>query len=335
LGLGISSFFWLPAFTEKSYAWVNYLQTSKSIFIKEFINTEWKNITIPTYIPMMMNWVYLTLPILSIILILVLHKLPLRTTPARTKKIVLISSLFSIIGIFFATEFSIKVWGSFYDYLYIFQFPWRFWIVVTFFSSFLAGWILVVSSGKSKIRLIILAGIMIIGIMWYSYPNFRPVRYEFVDKYRAEDPCGTSWGFEYLQLWTTSCLKREPYPLEEIVGGNAELSSIKRGRQSYSFTVEGDDNRVRIEKYYYPGWEATIDGKKAVIEYDNPYGLIEIAIPKGKHAVSLNFKDTPLRLFSNTLSVIAIVVSLFLLALGLKKKYHFSLNRKVFLGSEL
>lgn len=319
LGIGISSFFWLPAFSEKLYAWVTYLQTSKSLFIKEFISSEWKSFFFPTFIPMMMNWVYLSIPFVSIVLVIILRKFPLQTVPVQTKKIVIICSIFAITGIYFATDLSKNIWNNFYDLFYIFQFPWRYWIVVTFFSSFLAGWIAIVLGGKARLRLFIVAGIMLIGIIWYSLPNFRPTKYEFVDKYRAEDPCGTSWGFEYLQVWVSSCIKQGAYLSEEIVGGNAKLSSIQRGTQSYSFISQGEESRVRIEKYFYPGWEAAIDGKKVIIEHDNPYGLIEIAIPKGKHSVSLNFKDTPLRLFSNILSALTVATAFLFFIIGVIK----------------
>lgn len=308
LGFGVSAFFWLPAFTEKSDLWVNYLQSSKAFFMSEFIQTDWQSMFFPTFIPMMINWVYLLIPIACLVLLISSRSRKNVYKTDYVNKITVIAVIFTILSIFMATELSRLVWDLFYDYLYILQFSWRFFIITTFFSSFLAGFLVISLARQNQLRRILIPVIMIIGIVWYSLPNFRPTTYEFVDKYRAEDPCGTTWGYEYLPTWVSSCIRQEPYVLESVVGGSAQIGDIIRKPYSVELTVIGQEHKIRFEKYYYPGWYAYINGKRANIEYNNQYGLIEVPVPAGKNMVAIKFEDTPLRKISNLVSLLSLII---------------------------
>jgi hypothetical protein len=74
---------------------------------------------------------------------------------------------------------------------------------------------------------------------------------------------------------------------------------------------------------YFPGWEVTVDGIKAPIQFQdmNHRGLITFNVPNGEHSVKVVFKETPIRLLSDIVSVISLVliVGILLLRNRLKK----------------
>lgn len=54
----------------------------------------------------------------------------------------------------------------------------------------------------------------------------------------------------------------------------------------------------------YPGWQVSIDGADTPITPDTPYGRITFPIPEGRHRVSIRFRETPLRLAADLVSLI-------------------------------
>jgi hypothetical protein len=47
--------------------------------------------------------------------------------------------------------------------------------------------------------------------------------------------------------------------------------------------------------FYFPGWEAALDGKRIQIQPTQPQGLISFDIPAGVHTLEINFGDTRVR----------------------------------------
>jgi hypothetical protein len=56
-----------------------------------------------------------------------------------------------------------------------------------------------------------------------------------------------------------------------------------------------EDDRLFIRTFYFPGWVALVDGSEAQISVNEDLGNIEIPIPKGRHRVVLEFRNTPIR----------------------------------------
>lgn len=84
--------------------------------------------------------------------------------------------------------------------------------------------------------------------------------------------------------------------------------------------LSNTDSEIRINVMYFPGWRAYIDGKEAVINYEEN-GLINLELPKGESDISLKFEETKVRLLADFISILSI---LFLLVIRIKqiKKIH-------------
>jgi hypothetical protein len=58
--------------------------------------------------------------------------------------------------------------------------------------------------------------------------------------------------------------------------------------------------------FYFPGWQAYVDGERVRTYPSSPLGLVTLAVPSGEHRIMLRFEDTPLRRASKLLSALAL-----------------------------
>ncbi|HEX2172456.1 MAG TPA: hypothetical protein VHL09_08420, partial [Dehalococcoidia bacterium] len=62
-------------------------------------------------------------------------------------------------------------------------------------------------------------------------------------------------------------------------------------------TVDGPDGgRLELPQSYFPGWQATIDGREAAAYPAAGSGLIAVDVPPGPHQVDVRFGETPPRI---------------------------------------
>jgi MYXO-CTERM domain-containing protein len=61
-----------------------------------------------------------------------------------------------------------------------------------------------------------------------------------------------------------------------------------------------------VSTWYYPGWEAEIDGRRRSIGPEAISGLIVIDLEEGEHDVVLRFVDTPDRVAGKIVSAVAL-----------------------------
>jgi hypothetical protein len=66
--------------------------------------------------------------------------------------------------------------------------------------------------------------------------------------------------------------------------------------------------QARLRTFYFPGWQAELDGRPAPIVVESSTGLITVSIPAGTHTLRLWFGNTPLRTVSDGVSLITIAV---------------------------
>ncbi len=310
LGLGLSAFFWLPSFVEKNYIWVWYMEKNISEYQNYFLPYE------ILYSPKSFFGIsYLTpfygLGLIWIIVIAFFRK-------KRMDRIFILSFLVSFLSLLLVFPVSKPVWNIFSSTISIVQFPWRFLTIYTVFLPLLLGFALS-EKGKAKY---VLGTLILLTAVVTSINSFRPLKYEFVDKYRAEDPCGTTWGYEYLPVWTKICLKQFPDLKFDFFEGEGIIKPIINADRNYKFEVEVKENSIlRINEYYYPGWKAYINGKEVPVNYSNFYGIISLSVNKGKSLVELRLKETPVADFSDKVSLFCLI-SIVLTALG-KKLWKF------------
>lgn len=313
VSFGLSAFFWLPVAVTRGQIWVMYLQATKADMLTGTVSRSIRQLLFPSFIPAITNWFTLLVPLIGCVVVMKYCRTKL------TRFVVYMAlGLFLFAGIM-ASSLSGFLWDKLFPVLYMFQFPWRFLTMLTVFGAFLSGGI---ALAPQKYRYVIMT-IFVAAAIFVNWHNFRPRSYEFVDRYVAEDPCGTSWGFEYLPTSIKTCLKttwEKPYHIE---AGDIRILSFHEFPRQGELTVQASTSGVlQWGRYYSSGWEARIDGKVTDSIPSYPYGLVEISIPSGTHRIVFRLQSTPLQRVSNGVSLFTFIGVVTFLGIELWKKFH-------------
>ncbi|HEX9117023.1 MAG TPA: hypothetical protein VGA61_13225 [Anaerolineae bacterium] len=104
-----------------------------------------------------------------------------------------------------------------------------------------------------------------------------------------------------------------PLQRAAILTGDGVITAQSAAANSASAHVTARSSvRLRFYTYYFPGWQATVDGWPVTIQPDQPMGLIGLDLPPGEHDVRLRFGATPIRRAGGAISFAALVTCLFL-----------------------
>jgi hypothetical protein len=308
-GLGISAFFWIPLILEQNLT--IYKQT---FFVVHSYKGNFLN-PLQTAGLQTTDWPFRP-PLLG--LGLFIGAIISTLFALRNKKIGLIYWYFCIsfiISSLLTWDISKFLWDNI-DYLRFMQFPYRFLTLTTFSAVMLIAFGL---ARLEKLRLKIILGILLIlPAITLHYQYLRPTNYRYVSDeiYKAEDACSTTtWAQELLPKSVKECLpKDKTYPLVQANGDVLVKNVVEEenGRK-IKFDTEGK-GEVIVRKYYFPGWETTVDDKHVKASSYGNYGLIRFAVPEGTHNVVVSLQDTHVRSIGNIVSGISLLsVASFLL----------------------
>ena len=83
---------------------------------------------------------------------------------------------------------------------------------------------------------------------------------------------------------------------------------LENGPQHSTWQVSGDTTfTMEVLIYYFPGWQATIDGTPVDVAPSDPHGFITFPVPAGDHEISLFLGSTPARKAGLILLALALV----------------------------
>ncbi len=77
---------------------------------------------------------------------------------------------------------------------------------------------------------------------------------------------------------------------------------------------------VPLRLFYFPDWQATIDGQPARVYSSTEMGLLTVDVPAGTHEVRLYTQDTPVRQVGAAISGVAALIVLALLVLAIRRR---------------
>lgn len=231
-----------------------------------------------------------------------------------SKKIVLSWALFGIVyAIFLTNHRSIFIWNSL-PLLPYFQFPWRFLILTTFFIP-----LLVIIFEKVKFEKIILI-IFLALIIYPTISFFRPEHFlgrqdgYFLNRYIPVPKASDEYlqiQEEYLRL--PKATQRRPdanYPTISSI--NEPTADIIKLNDLHFFVNlnANEETLINFNKYYFPGWQAKLDGENTNIMVGSPFGQISTLIPKGEHKLEVYFSETILKRVLDFASLFGFLLSL-------------------------
>jgi hypothetical protein len=288
LSLGLSAFFWIPAFFELQYTVFSQTQVS-----------EWSN-----YFASINLIGVSTLFVLFITVLFIVNSI----IKVKKHRLTLLLFIVGLVSVFFSSSLSASFWNILP--VSFIQFPFRFLSLSIVSVSFLAACIVSASPKKLKIPITILSLII---LMLSAKPFLTPS--EFFDKgegFYATNMDTTTVKNEYMPKWVKQKPVERFAEKVEVVSGDGEVKSLSYNSKKVTFNVDtGSVIRVRVNTVYYPGWDAIVNNQKVEVDYTNKKGVMEFKLPKGENKVEVKFSETPLRLFADSISVISILFLIF------------------------
>jgi len=292
LGFGLSSFFWIPALFDLQY----------TVFAK----TQISNVN-NYFADFGLVGVAAVFIIVAAIALMLSQKIQI-----KKHKLTFAMLILSIVSIFLSSPISSFIWkilpSSFV------QFPFRFLSLTIPSVAFLSACLVSVFSPKKKI---VVSLIVIVLVFLSAISYLTPKTYQtFPDSFYTTNQDTTTVKNEYMPKWATKIPLKMPLTKVDNLYGKEAINLSKATPSVIEFSVFlASKSVIQVNTIYFPGWYAYIDGKEAKILYNNPMGLINLNLNKGVNNVQVVFKETPIRLFADLISLISAVglLSLFLL----------------------
>lgn len=330
LGLGFSSYYWLPAIKEKEFviSGTPFNPVDHFPFIKQLILPSWgygASVWGPDDgLSFQIGLANLIAIALSLVLIVFF-----REKIKKIERIILPCLVMFLIAVALMNIRSLFIWKTLSLSQYI-QFPWRFLMITTFFSSMIGG--LVFSVFLSRFRFFIF--LLFLGlVVFVSWGYFKPEKQlavndqYYLSRFFARIPGGSqlstlykNYSEDYLPptLWMWSRPKKLPQSKLEVSKG--KVRAIKLRSTNIEADIQADeDTWVVVNTTYFPGWQATLDGQFQEIIIGEPYGNMFIPIPQGRHELKIDFANTPIRMVANMASILSVLISLVFVYKGKKK----------------
>lgn len=281
LGVGLASFFWMPALFEKQFVQVD------SIVVSDVIRYFIKPGEAYLYGVGIVGWVVLLCK-------------RLEDVPSDVKFFIFIF----FVGLVFSLQWSFGLWNML-GMGFLFQFPFRFLSLIVISSPFIVSQIIETSSRKKVVSL----GFVILAI-FCALPVLLGIRY--VDRsegYYTTNEATTTVKNEFMPRWAIKSPEERALKRIELYEGKGKLDVSFQSSQRISAKTEAEEPLVvQINNVFYPGWGASLDGQRVEIKTSESFGLMHILVPEGTHTLVVEFRETPFRFAADCISFLSLVV---------------------------
>ena len=295
IGLGLSSFFSIPAISDLQYT--VFSKTSVSDWSKYFVG--FNLIGFSTVV------VFLT--IFTFILI--------KKIELKKHRLTLLMIGVGLVSIFLASSLSSPLWGLLP--VSFIQFPFRFLSLTIVTTAFLAASVVSVLKGKNRLALII----SLLILTFLSSKNFLTpsVFQNYPDSFYSTNQDSTTVRNEYMPKWIKEPIREMAPSKVENLSGREKINIRKITASKINFdTLLSEDRTIRVNIVYFPGWNAYVNGNKSNIIHDD--GFINLHLNKGENKVLVKFEETSIRLMADLISILSLFI---LIGLSLKKNLKF------------
>ena len=215
------------------------------------------------------------------------------------------------------------IWRLLQPLLGYLQYPWRFMTLTALFTALLIGALPSLWPASAPpwtrpaalvgaISLLMVAGLARLPVQQLSLSDQEVT----VERMWAEDAAvgqiGATWTGEYLPIWVREQRWAIGRPRENPADGPipAQPPSVRLGPQRPLATEleleTAEPMSFRLHAFYFPGWQASIDGQPVPVYPSGELGLVTVDVPPGRHHLSLRFGSTLPRRVGTLISVLAL-----------------------------
>lgn len=321
LGFILSAFFWVPALMEKNNILLSRIPIAdRSVYFVKFyqlIIPRW-GYGLPDHLDGFSYQIGLP-QILVVLTVLGLlfyfwrfKKKSWQTDHAKLASLFLLLSFGFVLLMFSFTAF---LWQA--PLLREINYPWTLLGPVGFLISLVTGFLCL----QNRLIGYACVGICFVSII-LTVPYAKPAEYfDKGDNYYLTNDATTTSSNELMPLWVKAQPTLRQEQKVEIIKGEGSIQDIRSDSKAVSFVLEAkDQTTVRVNTIYYPGWKIQVDGVNVPVDYSNKFGVMDIKVAEGRHAVVGKFLETPVRLVADILSLLGFVAVIVLFGLDRFKK---------------
>jgi len=307
-GFTLSAFFWAPALLEGKYTLRNIV--TKGDYLDSFVNFK-----ALIYGPWSYGGSGVFTQQLGIVQWLALILSPAIAVMLWFKKdknylLVVACLLYTLLAIFLMLPISNFLWARIMM-LQNFQFPWRFLAITVLGASALAA--LAIYSLPKKLRLAcVLVLIVLVLFFEKDYLKAKAYSYQSANFYTGVYQGTTDTG-ESSPLWSVRFMEHFPKAHLDMLDGKATIKEIKRTSTDHQYAVTVEKRTLFEENtLYFPGWEIKANNIPVAVQFQNMQyrGTMLFFLDKGNYTIEAKYSETRLRLISDIISSISLIVLL-------------------------
>ncbi len=309
LGGLISSFFLIPALSEKKYIALSQIRISDIskhfVPLQSLVSSVWNYGaygTSDSFSPQL-GLVHILAFISGIFLLL-------KQKNKLLKNLGIYTLVSVVVMIFLMQRVSLPFWEKIPLFSDV-DFPWRLLTPLIFLLS-----IPVAALGGKRIIVGILILLVLFNLKYANPKNYTPA----INSYYFTNQATTTSNDELMPVWVKiKPTKMYDSKVQNLTGKEKINLISSTGIKTDFNTFLADERIIQINTIYFPGWNVYVDNRPIKFSYKNPEGVITFPLSKGKHEVSARFGETNLRIFSDLVSLFSILFVVSLLKIKLIK----------------
>lgn len=318
LGLGLSAFFWLPAFGELRVTGVAAMvKNAPTNFFDHFvcINQLWDSPwgyggSAPGCIDGMSFKLGKLQLILSIAGIVAFIVSVIRKKLTKTTGLMIIASLLFLVSVVGTIDVSKPIW-SLVPFVSFIQYPWRLLSFTILAMGVCGGYF--ISTLPNRNTRIVVALIVIAVCIFMNSKLFKPQYIYFSASKNYETSQELRFNISKISDEYLPPAIIKPTIVNDIVIqpiDNSKTLQVNFLKNSDTYlkaqVVSSSQQQVVLKKAYFPGWQYLVNGK--IIVPTIVHGLPSVVVFKGISIIEAKFTDTPIRVWGNFIAVATFIL---------------------------
>ncbi len=342
-GLLLSAWFWLPALAELDYAqlgpsvgispqdYFHYSQHFRTLNLVQW--TPWFDYSVAPNLagrsPFAMGLAQTLFAAMGAVILVVRGFRRGQETP----------EIFILLGLLVSTVMITPLSRPLWDHLpllSVVQFPWRFLSVQALFTAAATGEVANQQAGGSakKSNLVLWSSAILIAVLLTASTllPLRPERLHIgpddvsVERLQLYELFTGNIGTTIRYEWLPNTANPRPYTSDALIepdalpraipldGAMLDAALVERRPTRQTWRVWGEGGGIAFPLFYWPGWEARVDGRRAEVWPVEGSGYLALEVPPGEHTVVLRLGRTPVRAVAEGVSLIAVLALLVIVA---------------------